>query len=165
MKPRSYGRRAAAALGWLALALGAHAAGIDGRWKLVEQRYESGISNLAAPDLPVHLEFSRSGGVLSARIWGGDDPDRAVSWPAFATDAGPIAVDVVERQEDAATGSVTARYRVRPSPDDDLILDITESYALADGGAALEGTMQVRFTGGRTNRGGFTLYRRYAREP
>lgn len=143
----------------------ASAATIEGRWKLVEQHYAQGGSNLAFHEVPVRLEFVREGAGWAARIWAGDDRSKAFSWPAFATDDGPVPVEVLERAQDPLLSSITVRYRAHPSPTDDLVLDITESYAVSASGKDLEGTMTVRFTGGTTNRGGFVLRRRFEREP
>lgn len=138
---------------------------IEGRWRLVEQHYAKGEANLAFADAPVRLEFAREGAGWTGRIWAGEDRANAVPWPAFVTDDGSVPVELVERSQDSALGSVTVRYRVRPSPTDDLVLDITESYAVSPSGGDLEGTMTVRFTGGTANRGGFELRRRFEREP
>jgi hypothetical protein len=135
-----------------------------GEWRLVEQRYEAGAANMMAADLPLHLAFTREGGGLAGRIWAGDDPKVAVSWPAFAADTGPLALEVRDRGEDAATGEVRVRYIVRPSAEDDLVLDVVETYRPSADGTALEGTMRVKFEGGDRNRGGFTLHRRFERE-
>jgi hypothetical protein len=134
---------------------------IEGCWVLVEQHYADGQSNLVA-ETPLHLEFGRE---TVGRIWAGEDRGAALGWPAFMTDAGPVPVDVAERVIDLGAGEVRARYTVRPSKEDDLVLEVIEAYRLEPGGGMLSGTMEVRFTGGETNRGGFTLHRRFRRQP
>jgi hypothetical protein len=164
MRSRAWTRTACASIVvWAAVAIAA-AGPIEGRFRLVEQRYERGDVNLASQDLPVRVEFHREGGVLSGRIWAGDREESALPWPAFAGDAGPVPVEAVVVRDDVAAGEVSARYRVGPSPGDDLVLEIVETYRLVESGGALEGTMTVRFTGGTMNRGGFTLHRRFERE-
>lgn len=146
------------------LAAAPAAAGIEGSWVLVEQHYGDGQGNLADPDAPVRLELRRVDGRLEARIAAGAGPEAAYPWPAFLTDAGPLPVQLLESGE-SAEGELTARYRVRPSAKDDLVLDILERYRLSGDGASLIGTMEVVFTGGTTNRGSFLLHRRFERSP
>ena len=135
---------------------------IEGRWELVEQHYGAGGNDLRIPDLALTLEFRREGTDLSGRIWAGADAAAARTWPAFASDAGPLPVTILERGPDRP-GAVRVRYAVRPSAEDDLVLEVTEAYAVSADGGTLVGTMDVRFTGGTTQRGGFTLHRVYRR--
>jgi hypothetical protein len=146
------------------LAPAALAASLEGRWRLVEQRYEAGAANMMADETPLYLEFTRGAGGLAARMWAGADVSAAVPWPAFSSQAGPSALEVRERGEDAIAGEVKVSYRVHPSPGDDLVLEVTESYRVSKDGSALEGTLQVKFSGGERNRGGYTLHRRFERE-
>lgn len=143
----------------------APAAGIEGRWVLVEQRYENGPANLAVAASPVRLEVSRSRGRLEAWIWAGTERSSAVPWPAFVGDEGPLPTRVAARVLDPVAGEIESRYEVRPSAEDDLVLEIVERYVLASEGSSLTGTMVVRFTGGVSHRGGFTLHRTFEREP
>jgi hypothetical protein len=161
IRPR---RVVSAALVACATATLAVAEPVEGRFRLVEQRYERGGSNLASQELPVRVEFRRGSGVLAGRIWAGDGEGSALPWPAIVGSAGPVRVEGVEVRDDVSAGEVSARYRVGPSPGDDLVLEISETYRLVEGGRALEGTMTVRFGGGASNRGGFTLHRRFERE-
>ena len=144
-----------------ATALSPAAPGLVGSWRLVEQRYESGANNLAVADRPLLLEFDRVGANLVGRIRAGETLE--ASWPAFANDEGPLPVEIVEVVETERGNGVRARYRVRPSPRDDLVLDVVESYRLSGDGTLLVGTMTVRFTGGTANRGSFTLHRVFER--
>jgi hypothetical protein len=140
------------------------AATAEGRWRLVEQHYGEGLANLAVSGRPVRLEFVLEGGQLQGWIWPGDERDAALSWPAFLTDAGPLPVELVQRSVDASLSVVVARYRVRPSPAGDLVLEIHERYKLSGDGRSLAGVLEVSFTGGVMNRGGFVLRRRFERE-
>ena len=140
------------------------AASPEGRWRLVEQRYEAGAANTMADGPALRLEFTREGGRLAARMWAGDDASAAVPWPAFSASEGKRAALVLERGEDALAGEVTVRYRIPPATGDDLVLDVTERYKVSSDGATLEGTVEVRFLGGDKNRGGYTLHRRFERE-
>jgi hypothetical protein len=146
---------------WLPQAL---AASPEGRWRLVEQRYQKGEANMMATDSPLRLEFTVESGRLVGRMWAGDDPGAAVPWPAFGSKPGPASLDVLERSEDLLAGEATVRYEVLPAEGDDLVLEVTESYRVSKDGSALEGTMHVKFKGGERNRGGYTLHRRFERE-
>jgi len=136
-----------------------------GRWRLDEQRYEGGSANLAVAEEPLHLEFAQALTGLEARIWAGGRAESAMPWPTFLSDAGPVPVEIVEKSIDLGSGSIFARYRVRPSPTDDLVLEVTERYLVSEDGKSLAGEMRVAFTGGQTHRGGFVLHRRFGREP
>ena len=135
-----------------------------GRFKLVEQTYEGGQANIAVAENPVHIEFTREQGRLEGRIWAGGDASHADAWPAFRADAGALAVRKTARIEDDGAGLIEVRYTVQPSADDDLVLEVIERYELTADGESLAGTMRVSFTGGDTNRGGYTLHRRFERE-
>jgi hypothetical protein len=136
--------------------------GADGRWRLVEQTYQRGGSNLAPLDAPVRLEIVLGPEGPRGRVWSGDDPSRALPWPAFVAGESVRPVTVLERS--ASDGAFAVRYRVEPAEGDDLVLEVVERYAASADGATLEGTVEIRFTGGATNRGGYTLHRRFARE-
>jgi hypothetical protein len=148
----------------VSLASVTRAASPEGRWRLVEQRYESGAANTMADGPVLRLEFTREGGRLAARMWAGDDSAAAVPWPAFSASEGKRAALVLERGEDALAGEVAVRYRIPPATGDDLVLDVTERYKVSSDGETLEGTVEVRFLGGDKNRGGYTLHRRFERE-
>ncbi len=153
----------AALVGWPVATMSA-AGPVEGTFLLVEQRYGNGDWNLASRDEPLRIEFRREGGVVAGRVWAGGDSSAASRWPAFANDAGLLPVEDVSVKEDASTGEVIARYRVRPSPTDDLVLEISESYRLVESGQALVGEMTVRFFVEGADRGGFALHRRFERE-
>ena len=137
-------------------------AGADGRWRLIEQTYQRGGSNLAPVEAPLRLELVLGPDGPQGRIWSGDDPSRSLVWPAFLAGESVRPVTVLERS--AQDGEVAVRYRVQPAPGDDLVLEISERYRASASGDALEGTVEVRFTGGSRNRGGYTLHRRFERE-
>lgn len=151
-----------AAWALLAPALSA-AAPWEGRWRLVTQTYGAGEANLAPEDAPVRMDLVAAAAGPSGRIWAGDDARRAVAWPAFVAEGRALPVEVISLATGSA-GTVEAAYRVRPVDADDLVLVIREAYVPSADGAWLEGTVEVRFEGGSTNRGGYTLHRRYARE-
>jgi hypothetical protein len=110
------------------------------------------------------MEFSLEEGRLAGRIWAGDDAVNALPWPAFVTDAGPLPVEILGRAQDISGGSAEVHYLVRPSTQDDLVLDVVERYEVSEDGRSLTGIVRVRFTGGEANRGGFTLHRRFEAE-
>jgi hypothetical protein len=64
----------------------------------------------------------------------------------------------------ASSRVLEGRCEIVPVDGEDLVLDVRERYALSADGQWLEGTVEVRFTGGDRNRGGYTLHRRFARE-
>ena len=138
---------------------------VVGRWKLVEQRYGGGQANLADTERPVFLELEPETAGLAGKIWAGDDPGEARDWPAYLTDRGALPVEVLNRTEDLACPAVEVHYLVRPVPDDDLVLEITEHYDATDDGRTLVGWMRVTFTGGDRNRGNYILQRRWERQP
>jgi hypothetical protein len=137
-------------------------AGADGRWRLVEQTYQRGGNNLAPIEAPVRLEVTLGPDGPTGRIWAGADEGGALAWPAFVTGGSARPVAVLGRA--ARDGAFEVRYRVEPAPGDDLVLDVVERYAAGADGDSLEGTVEVRFTGGSMNRGGYTLHRRFVRE-
>lgn len=149
----------------LLAAVSAPAAGdtLEGRWKLVEQNYGKGRMNLADLEAPVLLEFL--GGVQGVRatIRTAGNESRALPWPAYVNDEGPVPVEVLEVSADPAARKAGARYRVRPSPEDDLVLLIVEEYSLSEDGETLRGSATVTFTVGEEKRGSFVLHRRFER--
>jgi hypothetical protein len=105
-----------------------------------------------------------AGGLVEGTVRAGPDASGRFTWPSFVTDEGPIPVRVADLTVDPSGSSVTARYFVQPSAEDDLVLEIVERYEAGGDGRTLTGTMTVRFTGGETNRGGYVLHRRFERE-
>lgn len=139
---------------------------LDGTWRLVEQRYAGGAANLAFDEAPVRLQFATGKEGTTGLITAGEGAaSAALPWPAFSNDEGPLPLTVLERSLDAVKSEVRAHYRVRPSPSDELILDVEEKYAVSDDGRFLVGDLTVRFRQGEADRGSFTLHRRFEREP
>lgn len=138
---------------------------LEGRWKLVEQRYGSGHANLASVEAPVRLEFFVSGGRLVGRIWAGEDRTRALAWPALLTEHGPPPVDVRQITIDPGSNRARAVYRPRPSSPNSEALEIIEEYRVAEGGTALLGTVTVKSLGSGGGAGSYLLQRRFEREP
>lgn len=136
---------------------------IEGRWVLVEQRYQDGGVNLAVSDPALHLEIAAEGGEIVGRLQAGSDPESSFPWPAALAGGSPLDLEVVERRGDPDGRGILARYRIRPNAADDLVLDVVERYRVVDDGGALEGTVEIRFVGGTSNRGGYTLHRRFER--
>ena len=138
---------------------------LEGSWDLVEQTYGEGSNNLADLDRPVRLELTREGARVRGKIWSGGDRSRRMDWPAFANDAGPLPVEVLELEANIMEGRIRARYRVTPSPTDKLVLEVVEQYELSEDGRALVGSMMVTFTSDGAERGSFVLHRRFVRTP
>src|SRR5262245_22579417 len=142
-------------------------ASLEGRFRLVEQTYGGSRANLVENEPPLLLEVVRNGVALDATLTAGEPVTRH-AWPAFLTDAGALAVESLERADDAVSCTLHAKYRVRPS--DDLTLEIVEDYRCAEDGKALVGTYTVSFlarspVGVLSPRGGYVLNRRFEREP
>ena len=137
---------------------------LKGKWMLVHQSYGKGSANLANIEKPVYLEFSYEGNAISTKIWAGEDKSQALRWPITANDQGPLPSEIIELKLDDTNGTVYAHYHVKPSPKDDLILDIHEDYRIAEEGEALIGKMEVTFVSGESKRGSYTLHRRFERK-
>ena len=130
------------ALAALATIAASGPAGLEGRYRLVEQNYDGSRANLVENEPPLTLTLVRNGVALDATLTAGNSGERH-PWPAFVTDAGALAVEPLERHDDEASCALHAKYRVRPS--DDLTLEIVEDYRCADDGKALVGTYSVFF--------------------
>jgi hypothetical protein len=72
-------------------------------------------------------------------------------------------VHVEEQRFSVAGDRVFARYRVDPSPGDDLVLVVTEEYSVVEDGEALVGTVRVEFRRDGEDRGSYLLHRRFER--
>ena len=138
---------------------------LEGRWKLVEQRYGSGNANLASIEAPVRLEFLASEGRLVGRIWAGEDRTRVLAWPALLTEHGPHPVEVRRITIDPRNNLARAVYRPRPSSPDGEALEIVEEYRVAEGGAELLGTVTVRSLGAEGAAASYVLKRRFEKAP
>jgi hypothetical protein len=148
-----------------AVCVPAWAAGpLEGRWVLTEQTYQGGGRNLAPEDGAVRFEFFAAPGGIAGRLWTDADPRRAFPWPAIVVDGRPLAVTVRSIGPTPA-GGISVTYLAVPAEGDDMVLEVRETYEPVDDGAALAGTVEVRFTGGEFHRGGYTLHRRLEREP
>ncbi|MCI0566652.1 MAG: hypothetical protein L0Z52_00495 [Acidobacteria bacterium] len=138
---------------------------LEGRWKLVEQRYGSGSANLVSIEAPLHLEFTVSGGRLIGRIWAAEDRSKALGWPALFTEHGPRPIEVRQVSIQAGSNLARAVYRVAPASADGDVLEIAEEYRMAEGGTVLSGTVTVTALGKCNPVGSYTLHRRFEREP
>ncbi len=141
--------------------------GLEGRWVLVEQGYGKGHTDLTDADRPLWLEVLRADGELAARIQHGDDAAGKRDWPAWVAGDEPLPATVRRRSLDADRGVLEARYEVRPSAGDDVVLEVTESYRLVEDGTALVGSVEVKFVSGSTGeaKGSYILTRRFERQP
>lgn len=139
------------------------AGSLEGRWKLEDEHYGEGGGNLAARKAPVFLEISPRPGEPAVYVWMGDDPGRAVAWPAYLSGEQSQPVEILERSLDLLGGRIRVRYRVRSAPGDELVLEIVEQYALAGDGESLQGSATVSFLRGDEPRGSFVLHRRFVR--
>ena len=140
------------------------AASLEGEWDLVEQHYGTGRANLLDQEEPLSLEIQMSDGRLMVKIRVSGDNPAIYDWPALPNEAGPLPVTIEERKEDLQKGSITVRYRVKPAPEDELILSVFEEYSITEDGNALVGKMEVTFMLGEAKRGSFVLHRRFERK-
>ncbi len=141
-----------------------HAGQLEGRWRLVEQRYGTGRANLADGGLPLTLEFSQGDAKPAGTLRAGGVGAPPFPWPAFVADDGPRPVDVEELRIDPGAEIARARYRV-VTPGDDLVLQVIEEYRVVERGRALTGTVTVTFLYEGRTRGSYVLHRRFERRP
>lgn len=139
--------------------------GIHGRWTMVEQTYGSGAQNLAPRSEGLHLDVGA--GIRDGQVatWIDSAPADVREWPAVFFRGGPVAVELHERVVDQVSGTMTARYRVDSAEPGGLVLEVEESYALDDGGAALVGRVVIEMFRDGEPRGGYELQRRFERVP
>lgn len=159
------GRVVAAAILTLLPAAVLQAATLEGRWKLVEQRYGSGRANLVSVEPPVKLEFYLAESKLAGRIWVEGDRSKALPWPSFPSEHGPLPVEIRQLVIGAGSDVALTRYRVRLSEKDGETLEVTEEYRLAEKAQALVGTVTVASPADGPSRGSYVLQRRFEREP
>jgi hypothetical protein len=134
---------------------------VDGRWRLVEQRYGEGAGNLGELDREIRLIVGGAPDGSGIGLLAGE----AYPWPSWVADAGPARLEILERRLDRALGSLSVRYLVDAVAGDPLVLEVEERYVLDAAGNALEGEVRVRFRYDGEDRGGFTVHRRFEREP
>lgn len=152
-------RHAAFFLALLAVATPeAHAAaGLEGRWRLVEP---------AAGDGPVvQLLIRRQGTALVPSLLVGREPGRSTAWPSFASDSGPAEIVVHAAGLDAARGEIHASYRVPVAGSAGRALEVVERYRLSEDGHALVGTVEILLIEEGEPRGSHRVRRRFEREP
>lgn len=137
---------------------------LDGDWILVEQTYGKGQANLADKDKPLCLQLFREDARLQGRIWIGEDRDRGWTWPAWLEAGKSRPVEVTVRKEDRPNGTVEVRYHVRPG-EDDLVLEVLETYRITAGGRELIGRVEVTFRLDGEERGSYVLHRRFEKAP
>jgi hypothetical protein len=138
---------------------------LEGRWKLVEQRYGSSGANLISIEAPLRLEFTVSGGRLVGRIWAAEDRSKPLPWPALLTDHGRHPIEIREVSIQPGSNLARAVYRVQPGSPDGDVLEVTEEYRLAEGGTVLLGTVTVTAFEKENPAGSYKLHRRFVREP
>src|SRR5262249_37034206 len=137
-------------------------AGLEGRWRLVEQRHGEGRAGLLSDSPPLWLEFVREGPRLTGRIRLESASPIVYDWPALGSchgdDAGPACdgahalrpLRIVRLSIDETAGRAQARYTTPASAGatdtatgDETVLDVTEDYAVAEDGRTLEGTVTI----------------------
>jgi hypothetical protein len=138
---------------------------LEGRWKLVEQRYGSGRANPGSVEPPLKLEFYLVDSRLAGRIWVEGDRSKALPWPSFLSEHGPLPVEIRQLVIGAGNDVALTRYRVRLSEKEGETLEVTEEYRLGEKGRALVGTVTVASPADGPSRGSYVLQRRFEREP
>jgi len=142
----------------------ADAGSLEGRWRLTEQTYGSGLSNLADDEAPLRLEFFREGDALAARVWFGDGSDGVFRWPSLLVGGG-AEVRVEEIVFAPRANEVRVRYRSVSAPGEETGLEIVEAYRVSDDGRSLTGTVTVSRLREDGPGGSYVLHRRFEREP
>ncbi len=140
-------------------------AGLEGRWRLAEQRYERGQANQVDDTDPLVLEVHPGGTGLAARVRRGSTGVTR-PWPAVTLTGSPApatSLIVEEATLDATRGIVRARWRAG-HPGRGIVMHVTEEYAL-DPGGALVGTVTVQLSDDGEDRGAYRLHRRFERAP
>ena len=147
---------------WILAAPGAET--IEGRWRLIEQSYAGGDSELVRDDTDLTLEFQRAGDAWNGSVWGAAGERSRRAWPALIAGGVDRAVQDAEVTGAFDARSIEARYRVSPSDGDDLLLEVVERYALDPRDGRLRGTVKIRFVTPEGERGGYTLRRTWERK-
>ena len=141
------------------------AASIEGRWRLTDQHYGSGASNLAPTERPLRLEFFRDASGLAGRIWPADPSAPPFPWPSFVAEGVPLPVLVEEMLVDPKLERIRIRYRVSPASSDGREILVAEEYHAVRGGRELEGSVKITALEGGKDRGSYVIHRRFEREP
>jgi len=138
---------------------------LEGRWKLIEQRYGSGQSHLIAIDPPLRLEFFVAGGKLTARVWPALDRPQPLAWPAFLSEHAAHPIEIKQVAIRPGDNLARALYRLKPAAPESDEIEILEEYRLAEEGGVLVGTVTVTAHGKTGPAGSYVLQRRFVREP
>jgi hypothetical protein len=139
--------------------------GLEGRWRLVEQRFGSGQADLVLAEAPPRIEFARIGGRLAGSLWSGPDSSKAIPWPAFTTHDGGLPLRIRELSFSPDGRRVRAVYRVRRAAGGGEFVEVAEEYEALEDGKALEGTVRVTALEEGKPQGSYLLRRRFEREP
>jgi hypothetical protein len=137
---------------------------LEGKWRLVEQRFGSGKTNFASLEAPVRLEFYVSGAGLAARLWAAKDSSQGQSWPAMLGEH-PRRLDFRQVTIQPAGNLARAVYRIPPASPEGDVVEVTEEYRVVEGGGVLAGTVTVGVIGKEGPQGSYVLQRRFEREP
>lgn len=147
---------------WLGAGMSAHASSVLGEWQLVEQSYGKGTANQIDPDAePLKLTLYRSGAELEGRLHVGANRD-GESWPRLVA-GDSRAVRITDKRLSEPEDQVSVIYQVDPSPGDDLVLQVSETYRLSEDGASLTGEVTIEFIRKGIQKGSYTLHRRFER--
>jgi hypothetical protein len=97
-------------------------------------------------------------------VWTKDDDDGR-PWPALPLAATTARMRSPKVEVTSAVDRVQASYTVVVPEDPELVLEIVESYEIGDDDATLTGTVTVGVIRGGEPAGGYTLHRRFERQP
>ena len=140
-------------------------AGLEGRWRLVEQRGATGPDGPARSSPPARLEILREGAGLTCRVSTAEEPARVFPWPVFLKGHESLPVAIEERILDERTGRLRARYTVDLPEGDPQALRVVEDYALSEDRRSLDGTVRLTLVERGTERGTWVIRRQFVREP
>ena len=142
----------------------APSAGLEGRWRLAEQRPGAGRADLLRESPPLWLQFVREGPRLVGRMRLEGASPSVYEWPALGSAHGARRLSIIRLSIDEAAGRAQARYTT-PASGDDATLDVTEEYALSTDGRTLEGTVTITLVEQGESRGIYAVHRLFERVP
>ena len=90
---------------------------IEGRWRLIEQSYGSGRSNLLGSEPPAFLELERRAGGWVGRVRFGSGSDAVTSdWPTLGDDHEVVVRELVVERDGGESGSYVLSRRFQRVP-------------------------------------------------
>ena len=158
------GRAALTALLILAGVSSLHA-GLEGRWRLQEERGALAPDRPGRATPPARLEILAGPAGLVGRAWTAEDPARVFPWPVFLQGDRSLPIAIEDTLLDERSGRIRARYTVDLPSGDGQTLRVVEEYALSEDRRTLDGTVRLTLLERGAERGTWVIRRRFEREP